>query len=54
VANALAHESSPYLRAHAHNPVDWLPWGQEALERAPALDRPLFVSIGYAACHCVM
>jgi uncharacterized protein YyaL (SSP411 family) len=51
VANALALETSPYLRAHAHNPVDWLPWGEEALSRARELDRPLLVSIGYAACH---
>ena len=51
MANALAHETSPYLRAHAQNPVDWLPWGEEALARARELDRPLFVSIGYAACH---
>jgi uncharacterized protein len=51
VANALAHETSPYLRAHAGNPVDWLPWGEEALARARELDRPLLVSIGYAACH---
>ena len=49
--NALAHETSPYLRAHAGNPVDWLPWGPEALRRARELDRPLLVSIGYAACH---
>ena len=51
MANALAHETSPYLRAHAHNPVDWLPWGDQALARARELDRPLLVSIGYAACH---
>jgi uncharacterized protein YyaL (SSP411 family) len=51
VANALAHETSPYLRAHADNPVDWLPWGEQALTRARELDRPLLVSIGYAACH---
>jgi uncharacterized protein YyaL (SSP411 family) len=51
VANALASETSPYLRAHAHNPVDWLPWGELALTRARELDRPLLVSIGYAACH---
>ncbi len=51
MANALASETSPYLRAHAHNPVDWLPWGETALQRARELDRPLFVSIGYAACH---
>jgi uncharacterized protein YyaL (SSP411 family) len=49
--NALANETSPYLRQHAGNPVDWLPWGPTALERAQALQRPLFVSIGYAACH---
>jgi uncharacterized protein YyaL (SSP411 family) len=49
--NRLAHESSPYLRQHAHNPVDWYPWGPEALERARALDRPIFLSIGYSACH---
>jgi uncharacterized protein YyaL (SSP411 family) len=51
VANALAGETSPYLRAHAGNPVDWLPWGEQALTRARTLDRPLLVSIGYAACH---
>jgi uncharacterized protein YyaL (SSP411 family) len=51
VANALAQESSPYLRQHASNPVDWLPWGPQALERARAQDRPLLVSIGYSACH---
>ena len=49
--NALAQESSPYLRQHAHNPVDWLPWGPEALARARDEDRPLLVSIGYSACH---
>src|SRR5437762_3858647 len=49
--NSLFHETSPYLRQHAHNPVDWYPWGQEALERARALDRPIFLSIGYSACH---
>jgi uncharacterized protein YyaL (SSP411 family) len=51
VSNALARETSPYLRAHANNPVDWLPWGEQALARARELDRPLMVSIGYAACH---
>ena len=51
MSNALASETSPYLRAHAHNPVDWLPWGEQALARARVLDRPLMVSIGYAACH---
>src|SRR4051812_49993562 len=47
----LAHEPSPYLRQHAHTPVDWYPWGEEALRRARELDRPLLVSIGYSACH---
>ncbi|HEY2768258.1 MAG TPA: thioredoxin domain-containing protein, partial [Solirubrobacteraceae bacterium] len=49
--NALAQETSPYLRQHASNPVDWLPWGPEALERARARDVPLLVSIGYSSCH---
>ncbi len=49
--NRLAGETSPYLLQHAHDPVDWHPWGPEALERARELDRPLFLSIGYAACH---
>jgi uncharacterized protein YyaL (SSP411 family) len=49
--NHLAHETSPYLRQHAHNPVDWYPWGPEALARARQLDRPIFLSIGYSACH---
>ncbi|HEY5045363.1 MAG TPA: thioredoxin domain-containing protein [Solirubrobacteraceae bacterium] len=49
--NALAEESSPYLRQHAHNPVDWLPWGPAALERAREEDKPLLVSIGYSSCH---
>jgi hypothetical protein len=49
--NRLARESSPYLRQHAHNPVDWYPWGPEALELARRLDRPIFLSIGYSACH---
>jgi len=51
VPNALASETSPYLRQHRDNPVDWLPWGETALERARAEDRPLLVSIGYSACH---
>ncbi|MCC6618727.1 MAG: thioredoxin domain-containing protein [Chloroflexi bacterium] len=50
-ANRLAGQTSPYLLQHAHNPVDWYPWGPEALERAKAQDRPIFLSIGYAACH---
>jgi uncharacterized protein YyaL (SSP411 family) len=49
--NALAHESSPYLLQHRDNPVDWLPWGDEALRRSREEDRPLLVSIGYSACH---
>jgi uncharacterized protein YyaL (SSP411 family) len=50
-ANRLASETSPYLRQHAHNPVDWYPWGPEALGRARAEDRPILLSIGYSACH---
>ncbi len=49
--NRLARESSPYLRQHARNPVDWYPWSDEALERARAEDRPIFLSIGYSSCH---
>jgi hypothetical protein len=49
--NRLALESSPYLQQHAHNPVDWRPWGDEAFAEARALDRPVFLSIGYATCH---
>jgi uncharacterized protein YyaL (SSP411 family) len=51
MANALAFETSPYLRQHAENPVDWLPWGELALSRAVAEDKPLLVSIGYSSCH---
>ncbi len=51
VANRLAQETSPYLIQHAENPVDWYPWGEEALARARAEDKPLLVSIGYSACH---
>jgi uncharacterized protein YyaL (SSP411 family) len=51
VSNALAHETSPYLLQHAENPVDWMPWGAEALGRAAAEDKPLLVSIGYSSCH---
>ncbi|HKX45698.1 MAG TPA: thioredoxin domain-containing protein, partial [Planctomycetota bacterium] len=50
-ANRLAGETSPYLLQHARNPVDWHPWGPEALARARAEDRPIFLSIGYSACH---
>jgi len=49
--NRLLQEQSPYLRQHAHNPVDWYPWGQEALARAKAEDKPILLSIGYSACH---
>ena len=49
--NRLRHETSPYLLQHADNPVDWYPWGEEALERARAEDRPILLSIGYSACH---
>src|SRR5436305_14651185 len=49
--NRLAHETSPYLLQHANNPVDWYPWGSEALERAHSEDKPILLSIGYAACH---
>jgi hypothetical protein len=51
VTNRLAHSTSAYLRQHAENPVDWYPWGDEAFEEAERLDRPVFISIGYAACH---
>src|SRR6478672_8326018 len=51
MANRLAGETSPYLLQHANNPVDWFPWGRDALARAKLLDRPIFLSIGYAACH---
>ncbi len=50
-SNHLIHESSPYLLSHAHNPVNWYPWGEEALSRAKAENKPIFLSIGYAACH---
>lgn len=49
--NRLARETSPYLLQHAHNPVDWYPWGEEALSAARAQDKPIFLSIGYSACH---
>src|SRR4051794_14024136 len=49
--NHLGDESSLYLRQHANNPVDWHPWGDEAIELAKQLDRPIFLSIGYSACH---
>ncbi len=49
--NALVSETSPYLLQHAHNPVDWYPWGEEALAKARAEDKPILLSIGYSACH---
>jgi uncharacterized protein YyaL (SSP411 family) len=51
VPNRLAHETSPYLLQHRDNPVDWYPWGPEALERAREQDRPILLSVGYSACH---
>ena len=50
-SNRLAKESSPYLLQHAHNPVDWYPWGDEALEKARDENKMIFLSVGYAACH---
>jgi len=49
--NHLIHENSPYLLQHAENPVDWYPWNAEALQKARDEDKPIFLSIGYAACH---
>src|SRR5258706_9223664 len=51
MSNRLANETSAYLRQHAHNPVDWYPWGDEAWERARREDKPVLVSIGYSSCH---
>jgi len=51
MANRLANETSPYLLQHADNPVDWYPWSEKALEKAKAEDKPIFLSIGYSACH---
>jgi uncharacterized protein YyaL (SSP411 family) len=50
-SNRLAHEKSPYLLQHAHNPVDWYPWGPAALEKARQEDKPIFLSVGYSTCH---
>ncbi len=49
--NYLINESSPYLLQHAHNPVNWYPWGEAALQKAKQEDKPILVSIGYATCH---
>jgi uncharacterized protein YyaL (SSP411 family) len=51
VVNRLADETSPYLRQHADNPVDWYPWGDEAFEKARAEDKPMLLSVGYSSCH---
>src|SRR5690242_8696858 len=49
--NALIHTTSPYLLEHAHNPVNWYPWGKEAFQKAKDEHKPLIISIGYSACH---
>jgi len=49
--NRLIHETSPYLLQHAHNPVDWFPWGEDALNQAKELNKPILLSVGYSACH---
>ncbi|MEC2196794.1 DUF255 domain-containing protein [Bacillus subtilis] len=49
--NRLINEKSPYLLQHAHNPVDWFPWGEEAFEKAKRENKPVLVSIGYSTCH---
>jgi uncharacterized protein len=51
MANQLQFENSPYLKQHAHNPVDWMPWGPEALKKAKDENKLIIVSIGYSACH---
>ncbi|MDQ3750318.1 MAG: thioredoxin domain-containing protein, partial [Acidobacteriota bacterium] len=51
VGNRLINETSPYLLQHAHNPVDWFAWGEEAFAKAKAEDKPILISIGYSACH---
>ncbi len=51
MSNRLIHENSPYLLQHADNPVEWYPWGKEALSRAQTEKKPIFLSIGYSACH---
>jgi hypothetical protein len=49
--NRLIEEKSPYLLQHAHNPVDWFPWGEEAFSQARQEDKPVFLSVGYSTCH---
>ncbi|MBF8264833.1 MAG: protein of unknown function DUF255, partial [Dehalococcoidia bacterium] len=51
MANRLINETSPYLLQHAHNPVDWYPWGEEAFRHAREKNKPIFLSIGYSSCH---
>ena len=51
VPNRLINEKSPYMLQHAYNPVDWYPWSDEAFQKAKAEDKPIFLSIGYSACH---
>jgi len=51
MANLLCNQQSPYLLEHAHQPVEWMPWGRDALELAKSADKPLLLSIGYASCH---
>jgi uncharacterized protein YyaL (SSP411 family) len=51
MANRLIHEKSPYLLQHAHNPVDWYPWGAEAFDAARRHNKPVLLSVGYATCH---
>src|SRR4029450_962810 len=51
MSNKLVHENSPYLLQHANNPVNWYPWGEEALAKARNENKPIFLSIGYSACH---
>ncbi|HHH51095.1 MAG TPA: DUF255 domain-containing protein, partial [Campylobacterales bacterium] len=50
-ANELIHEDSPYLQQHAHNPVDWYPWGDKAFQKAKKDNKLIFLSIGYSTCH---
>src|SRR5947209_4566261 len=49
--NELIHETSPYLLQHAHNPVNWYPWGAKAFDKARAEGKPIFLSVGYSSCH---
>ena len=51
LSNHLISEKSPYLQQHAHNPVDWYPWGEAAFEKARTEDKPIFLSVGYSTCH---